>query len=887
MTEEIRRFFARLVAFVRADRADAELAREITAHLQLLEDQYLAQGMKPEEARHAAKRAFGGVEQTKERQRDARSFRWLTGCSMDLKLGVRMLIKTPGITTIAVLALAVGIGAGAAYLEIVNGLVRGKLSFAGGDRLVGLLSWNLAKGDVEDRSLYEFAAWKRQLSTVEELGAAREFEETLTAEDGSIQTNGSEISASAFRVVPIPPLYGRPLVDDDEKPGAEEVIVIGEVLWRSQFHSDGRVVGRRVRLGDKVHTIAGVMPRGFGFPGSSLFWTPLRVNHAALKRGEGPKIRIFGRLATGVSLATAQAELETVTRRFEEQWPGDGAGIRASIHPFVESFWVDFTRSRSPLSPALVAMYSFNILFIALLGICAANVGQLVFARTTTRENEITIRTALGASRGRIVVQLIAEAFVLASIAGVAGLFGAATGLRKLREMWESTSGSTMFFWWDERLDVATIVYSFVLVMLAALLIGGVPALRATGPTMNARLKDGGAGGGTMRFGKLWTGVIVAQVAVTVVFLLALFSSGWEAYSQNRRSGSVAFARNEYIMGRVRAEDGASAEREKSVRRELQRRLTEHAGVINSAFAEHLPGEDAGSEFKLELRSAGEHGEPLTVRSTTAGLNYFQTFQQPLIAGRLFSSGEINEGRDVAIVDETFVRLVLGGRNAIGQAIREVRVKSGDQPGPWLEIVGVVRDISIGANKTPDDAMLYRPSAEGDMIFIHSRAVDAASKLRAAASAADSRIRLSGVVRVDLHAENDAKMAGFALRALGTISAVALMLAAAGIHSLISFTLASRTREIGIRAALGAAPFRIVRSILLPSFTKTGIGVLLGSIPGVALIHATLGWEIQSGMTLVTAACGGLFIMAITVISCIWPVRRALKIQPTEALRTT
>lgn len=224
---EVRRFLLRLVNFFCAGKADSDLTREIDAHLQLLEDQFIAKGMTPVDARYAAKRAFGGVDQTKERQRDTRSFLWLAGWSMDLKLGVRMLAKTPGITLIAVIALAVGIGAGVSYLEFVNGFFRGKLSFQGSERLVGLLNWNLAKSDVEDRSLYEFAAWKIQLTTVEELGVARDYEDSLTAADGSTHNAlGSEISASAFRVVPTPPLYGRPLIDDDEKPGAEAVVVL-------------------------------------------------------------------------------------------------------------------------------------------------------------------------------------------------------------------------------------------------------------------------------------------------------------------------------------------------------------------------------------------------------------------------------------------------------------------------------------------------------------------------------------------------------------------------------------------------------------------------------------------------------------------------------------
>ncbi len=285
---EVRRFFSRLVTFFRASEAESDLTREINAHLQLLEDQFVSKGMTPEEARYAAKRSFGGVEQAKERQRDARTFAWLSGWSMDLKLGARMLRKTPGLTVIAIIALALGIGAGASYQEFVNDFFRPKPWFSGADRLVGILNWDLAKGNVERRSLYEFAAWKAQLTTVEELGAAREISEAdLVTENGRIRpARGWEISASAFRVVPIPPLYGRPLLDDDERPSATDVVVIGEDLWRAHFKSDPQVIGRTVRFGETIRTVVGVMPHSFGFPFAGTLWAPLRLDAARIKRGE-------------------------------------------------------------------------------------------------------------------------------------------------------------------------------------------------------------------------------------------------------------------------------------------------------------------------------------------------------------------------------------------------------------------------------------------------------------------------------------------------------------------------------------------------------------------------------------------------------------------------
>jgi putative ABC transport system permease protein len=848
----------------------------------------VAKGMTPEEARYAAKRAFGGVEQAKEQQRETRTFAWLTGWSIDLKLGIRMLKKTPGLTIIAVLALAVGIAAGATYFEFVTHLFRPGLSFPGADRLVGLLNWDLSKANVEDRSLYEFAFWKTQLTTVEELGAGWQVEEILTAGGGRTATaRGWEISASAFRALPVPPLFGRPLLEDDENASAEPVIVIGEELWKTLFDSDPMIIGRALHFGVSPRTVVGVMPRGFGFPLSSEFWTPMHLNEATIKRGEGPAVRIFGRLAPGADLKQAQAELETIAGRIDEGGASNVAARRASIHLFVDSFWVDFWRSAST-NVLLLIVYSVNIPFIVLLGICAANVAQLIFARTTARESEITVRRALGASRGRIVGQFVAEALVLASLAAVVGLAVVPFALREVPTM----IGLTMPFWWDEGLGIETIAYTALLIVIAALVIGGAPALRATGPQLNTRLKEAGAGGGaTMRFGKLWTGVIVTQVAVTVVLLLGLVSAGWVVYRQNAGAVEVTLPSNEYFIGTISLERGATEDRHVRVRHELQRRLNQDPDVINATYAVDLPGDIDQDTTSIELASTSEgSGGALKVREAVpVGLNYFETFQQPVVGGRVFSASEIDERRNVVMVDQTFVRLVLGGRNAIGQQLRVSRTEQDAAPGPWLEIVGVVRDLVPGPDKTTTDAMLYRPAGPNGnwwRLVVHSRR-NSLSRLRSIAAATDPQIRVGLMMTIERERERDMEEVGRLLTVLWIVAATTLMLAAAGIHSLISFTLASRTREIGIRTALGAAPLRVVRSILAPPFIKVIIGIVLGGVPATAFVYERLDWAVSVPVLVVAAVSVAAFVVAVAAISSIWPVRRALRIPPTEALRTT
>lgn len=893
---EIRRFLSRIIRLVRPNKADAELSREIRAHLQLLEDQFVSRGLSRDEARYAARRAFGGVEQTKELHRDERSFRWLVGWPMDLKLGVRMLVRTPGLTVIGVIALTVAIGAGAAYLEFVNDFFNPRLSAAGSTRLVGLVNFDLAKSDVDGQSLHEFGLWKGRLRNIEEIGAGRALEQNLVATDGRTEPiRGVEISAAIFRVIPTPPLMGRTLVDDDEKPGAPPVVVIGEDLWRARFNADPAIIGRPVRLGQTAHTVVGVMPAGFGFPVSSTLWTPWRLDPAGVARHEGPGLRVFGRLAEGVDLGGAQAELDARLQSVLASETGAAAGNqrRWLVKPWVESLWLS-----ANMRWQVRVLYGFNIFFVGLLVICAANVATLVFARTATRESEITVRTALGASRGRIVAQLVAEAFVLTTVAAAAGLPLATLVLRWAREIWVATQGAAMPFWWNEQLGFETLLYAGLLVAVASLMIGGVPALKATRAGMQARLKEAGAGGASMRFGKLWTGVIVAQVGVTMVFTLMVVSMTWNFVDMSNRFAAVSFPSHEYFVSVVDIEETASPARQAAVLRDLQRRLNDDPGIINAAFMVRLPSGNA-EEFWLEFAQpevatdAKKPGDVLWVRSARIGTNYFATFNQPIVAGRSFTESEVENDRHVAVVDESFVKLVLGGRNPIGLLVRQPPNEVSDTPGPWFQIVGVVRDMSPKPNKTTEDAMLYRPRQLGGpslaRLVVHSKTSDVPARLRAAAAATDPEIRIDEVMTMDRLAETEAQELAFFTTGVATVAGVALMLSTAGIYALISFTLSRRTREIAIRTALGAAPRRLITDVFSRAFVQVGAGILLGAIPGAALV--AFDTEMTGGrgwpMAFATTAGVAVFIILVTMVSCVPPIRRALRVPPTDALRTT
>jgi putative ABC transport system permease protein len=885
----LRGLFHRLVILFRSSTVEEDLTREIAVHLRLLEDKYVAQGMTKQDAHDAARRAFGGVEQAKEHQRDARTFRWIAGWGMDLKLGTRMLIKSPGLTVVAVIALAVAIGGGAAYFEFFNDVFRPTLRFAGADRLVGIAVMDLAQNDLERRTAHAFGQWRERLRTVEELGAARAIDQNLITDDGRAEpVRGVEISPSAFRILPVRPLLGRPLNADDERPGAPAVVLLGYETWHSRFGSDPSAVGKTLRLGGTTHTIVGVMPAEFGFPVNHTLWTPLRLDTNTIKPGEGPAIRLFGRLAAGSSLDAAQAEVEAVGAA-----AAPNQRLRPIVKPYVESLWA----SREQTLQVKI-LFAINLLFVGLLAVCGANVATLVFARTASREGEIAVRTAIGASRSRIVLQLIAEALVLTASAAIVGLAGASTTLRWARDVWVDAQAQPMPFWWNEQLGVDTILYTVLLVGLASLLVGGVPALKATGARLQGRLKLAGSTGSTMRFGKLWTGVIVMQVALTVIFLLSVLALSWSARVSQQDLVNVTFPREKYLTAMVAMDQATPSQRRQNVLQEFQRRLAQNPSIENASVTTRLPGMEQEA-FLLDFAQpeiavdAKRTDGPLSVGSTQVGANYFETFDTPFVAGRGFTLSEIEAGSNVAVVDESFVRLVLGGRAAVGQMVRQPAGGERTQPGPWFEIVGVVKDLSTKENKRSDDAMLYRPlpsNQDGSAyVAVHFRgdATGLGTELRLAAAAADPTLRLYEVRTLDKVAESEAMTMSFFVRSMAVVGAVALLLSTAGIYSLISFTLTRRTREIGVRIALGASSRQVISGILSRAFLQIGVGVVVGMLPGIAIVAN--GGDLGPGVTVAKAISLSLLVAAFVVIvagvACTVPLRRALHVEPTQALR--
>jgi predicted permease len=810
----------------------------------------------------------------------AHSIRFST---LDFKLGARMLARYPGLTIVGTAAIAVAIALGTVFFEAVNKFKNPRLPMRDAERVISIRTWDVNAFREEFRSLHDFATWRGQLKTVDHLGAAVTFVRNLATEDGRVEpVRGAEISANAFRILGKAPIKGRSLTEQDERPAEPPVVVISQALWKTRFDSDPNVLGRVVKLGTVAMTIVGVMPEGFGFPVNHRIWTPLRVDASTLPPRTGPEVSIFGRLAPNASIDDARAELAVVSARISASFPETHKNLRPRVTIYEEPFgygaeWRWFNGLLDVVKGVL----------LMLLGVVSVNVATLVFARTATRGWEIAVRTALGASRGRIISQLFIEALMLTGLAAIVGLIVAKVVLRFGLQL--MAAGDAFPYWVEDSLSGTTVLYTTLLMFFGAAIVGILPALRVTRINVQDALRSESAARSGLRFGGLWTTVIVVQVAITVAFLPLAANGMFAANRFQQRADGIGADR--YLAARIdmdredyRVDSATFAARARARVDELERRLLTEPGVERIAFADRLPVED---QFKYGIEVDTTTGLPATgIRGSTlvdVSRGFFGAFGTSVISGRDFAPSDFDNGH-VLIVNQSFVRYVLGGRNAIGQRIR---IGSGEDEraasNEWYEIVGMVKDFGWQLPEPEQQSAMYRPSipivGRAGQIAVRVRDPEAfAARLRTIVADVDPTIRLSDLQPLGQVGGGEVRRIRMLTAVAWVISFVILVLSATGIHALMAFTVARRTREIGIRAALGASTGHIVRGIFSRAFMQISIGLLVGS--GLA---ALVGLGSMRQLLLLLAADGVMLVVGLT--ACALPLRRALRIDPTEALR--
>ena len=929
-------------------RTDHDLQRELAGHLALAEDELRRKGHAPRDAARLARAAAGGHSQALEALREQRGLPWLASSWLDVRLGLRLLVRNWGLTLVGGLATTLAISIAAIVFAAFDVVMWSRLPLDEGDRVVAIQVWDREAGRRRDTTWQDVERWRASLQSVDDVGAFQTTRRNIITSDGSVELAAvAEISAAGFRVARVAPLVGRPIADADAAPGAAPVVVIGHDVWQRRFAGSRDVIGRELRLGADVHTVVGVMPDGFQFPFNFRYWVPLRRTADGMLRNTGPEGVVFGRLAPGATLARAHAEvlaLGILAPAHRSAEHGTEPALRSAEHgtePALRSaereggrvvpYTFAFTGDFEPGDMSLLWSLSSLGLVLLLLPPCA-NIAILNYARTVSRQKEFAARYALGGSRARIIWQLFIEALVLtAAAAGVTLLVVQVVSVVVAGRLQNIPGGPP--FWMTFGLSSRTLLFVAGLAVAGAAVSGLVPALQATGRL--ARLGAGALAGRTsVRLGATWTTLVIAQVAFSVGVLPLAAELAWGTL----RTGVIGpgFAAEAFATARVAPEaerlvlaaDEASrqvasgpetARRQRAVlfgnrQRELARRLLADPGILGVAAALQPPGEEPWVFVDIEGRDISTevdvlNGRPpgFLARFNQVETAFFDIYQVPTLAGRRFTEGDVATEAAAVIVNRNFAETIApgalrqaqgavsapNGANPLGRRFRYVRTTGSEwvhapEADRWYEVVGVVGNLPV----TTDARVAYHAAAPGRIQPAHLQLrlrgdpAGLAERLRDLAASVDPTLQVDEVrTLAEIYREH---RFGDNLGAItiGAVTGSLLLLSAAGLYALMAFTVAQRRREIGIRSALGAQPGQLMAAVFRRAFWQLGAGSAAG-ILAAYLTGRYVPIEQIGGLPIPGILPGAAaFMLLVGVLASLGPARRGLRIDPTEALRS-
>ncbi len=819
----------------------------------------------------------------------------------DYKLGLRMLVKYPGLTLAGGLSLAIAIGIGAGCYDVVGKVFAPTIPLPEGDRLVSIETQNTETNEPEPRVLHDFIAWRRGLQTIEDLGAYRTQTRNLVIGDAPPQPiQVAELTAAAFAAARTSPLLGRSILNSDDTAGAPGVVVLGYDVWQRSLGGREDVLGSVVKLGDTPATVIGVMPKSFGYPVNHDAWTPLslRASYDAL---EGDAISVIGRLAPGVSRQQADAELRVLGERMAAALPATHSRLRPRV--------VKLGNAPDHLDIAQLALRNLPALLV--LGIACLSVGTLIYARTATREGEMAVRSALGASRARIMTQLFVEALVLASVAAPVGLVAAdrllAWGIEGANR---ATGGAP--FWMTPGLELSTIVYAGGLALVSAAMLSLLPALKVTRTRTQPYLANLGTGGSTLRFGRIWTGAMIVQLALTAIGIpVALESVGQTSRKVQTRA---EFPSGEHLAARIDVGGPfagetmpAFHERRATTFETFAGRIAQEPGVVAVTYSDRPVWAGAARFGEVEPPSGAKPAYDGRFPMWAVDPAFFETFDRPVVAGRAFHDGDINSDARTLIVNEAFGRAFArktGIGSPIGARLRfAVSSAADDEVGaqpkawqPWGDIVGVVRDFGLDPDDNGDEQPhVFRAVSAGALpslamsVRMRGNPARLAARLPLIAATVDPRLLVQDPLPMKESIRQRDQFLLVTVAAQVAVTVVILFLSGLGIFSLVSISVSRRTREIGLRAALGATPRQVLARILSRALTLMGSGTAAGAallMWSLALGAGPSGRPAEdvplfAGYLVMTSAV----MLAACLLACIGPARRALSISPADALR--
>ena len=906
----------RLRSLFRWAQADQELDDELRDHVERKTEEYAAQGMTQEEAHRRARIELGGIEQTKEKCRDARHVTWIQDLAQDLPYGLRMLRKSPGFTTVAVLTLALGIGANTSIFSLLNAVMLKSIPVSHPEQLV-ILRWsahsrpgNLGTSSYGDcmwvpgaiqSCSFSFPMYKALVARTDAfssvLAMAGAGQLNLSGNGSASMVGGELVSGNYFEALGVSSVLGRTIQPSDDRAGAPPVVVLSYSYWQSAFGGAADVIGRTVRLNTSPFTIVGVIDPQFTrlTPGKShSLWIPLSQagslrpswNDQRRQMDDATNwwLAIIGRLKPEISPGQAQAATNLVFRN--ELLHGANPLFKEANDPQVTLL---------PAQKGLVGIrqyydqpiYILSAAVAIILVIVCANLAALLLARATSREREMAVRLARGAGTGRIIQQLLTESLLLSFVGAALGILFADWSAQALAAFISRNAYSTLFI--DTRPDARVLAFAVVITLLTGILFGLAPAFRGSRINVGPALKDssGGSAGAAKATGRrigLGSCLVVAQVALSVVVLVG---AGLLVRTlTNLRKVNPGFdTHNVLLFGINPTLAGYKVERSQTLYRELQARLTSVPGVISASYS-------SDTLLSNGLWTSGVHIESQPKDSTVetdmlaVGPEFFETMRLPLVSGRTFAAGDLQSPRAVAIVNQTFAKRFLEGKNPLGIHL------GGTTPGGnkvEREIVGVVADAKYDDLRKSVEPTAYVPLQEGAAHFALRASIQAEALIpavRQVVASFDDNLPLFDVrtqtETIDRALFNERLVA----RLSSLFGLLALILACVGLYGLLSYEVAHRTREIGIRTALGAQRREIFRLVLTQGLTLTVVGSIVGVTAAIgvtrylgSLLYGVAATDPVTFVTIVST------LVAVALLASYIPSRRATRVDPMVALR--
>jgi putative ABC transport system permease protein len=868
----------------RRGRVERELDDEMRFHLEARADEMMRRGFSREEARRRARLEFGAVDKAKEATREARGVSWLEDLLQDVRFAVRVLVKAPGFAAVAIVTLAIGIGASTAIFSVVNGVLLHPLAYGDSDRLVTILH-----NGSDPVAVANYLDWRDQSRSFTAMGAADYWSANLTGVDSPEHILGLKVTQNLMPMLGVQPLMGRLFAKGEDEPGAEHEVILSYGLWQRRFGGVPDVVGSKIRLSGESYTVVGVMPASFHFAPfwatHAEMWVPNVLADRAHSRS-GNSLRVFARLKPGVSLAQARAEIASIAAHLEQEFPGTNHDVE--VTPLKEKVVGKIE------TPLLVLFCAVGFVLL----IACANVAHMLLARAASRQKEIAVRTALGARRGRVVRQLLTENLLLAGAGGAAGLLFAIWSTHAL----VSLSPPDIPRVESVSVDMRAILFMLGVTLVTSIAFGLAPALQSSTVNLTDALKDGGRGTSEGAQRSLLRSVLIAsEFALALILLIGagLMIRSFVALE------SVDPGFNPHHVLSIIVSVAGTKESPPAARtafyRELVERTRSLAGVESAAGINHLPlrGDMWGWSFQIAGRPSPKPGdEPIAVYRI-ATPSYFQTMQIPLLRGRDIAETDDGAAPGVVVINERAARDFWPGEDPIGQRVSFVKDTSGAPV--WLTVIGIVKNV-----KQEDWAEAPYPEAYLAAFQNRDFLGDAASHssyitlvvrtmgdpaafaptLKSAVWAFDNKLAISDVTTMDGEILQATAQARFVMLLLMMFAVMALLLAAVGIYGVMSYSVSRRTHEIGVRISLGASRVDVLRMVIRQGMMLALIGSAIGLVGALAL--ARLMKELLYGVvpfdpiTFISVAA---LLMAVALAASCIPARRAMRVDPMVALR--